>query len=150
MPDKRATQSALNGANSIGPKTPEGLAKCREAAQRLRKQRLTTLLLGESPDAFEAFRAKLHAFWQPENQAEIQMVDDLASSIWILNREIFSKVEPHFDCASRSVYNRSLRACLRKRDRIAIALCERKNARKVLLSQKTNHLTQSKGPTSGS
>lgn len=126
MPDKRTTQSAINGAKSTGPKTPAGLAKCFEAARRLRKPRPTTLLPGEAPDAFEAHRASLHAFWKPENQSEVQMVDELSSIMWILKREMHSNIGEHFNCGSRSVYRRSLRTSIRRRNRIITELCDRK------------------------
>lgn len=115
MLNKRASQSALNGARSTGPKTPEGLARCLEAARRPRKCRIPTLSPGESPERFEAFRARLHSFWQPENQSEIQMVDDLASIMWILDRKMNSTNGPG-----------SLRACLRRQDRLLKALSEKK------------------------
>ncbi len=126
MADKRATQSALNGARSTGAKTPAGLAKCFEAARKLRKPRPTTLLPGEPPEAFEAHRASLHALWQPENQSEIQMVDELSSIMWILKRELNLNMEKILNSGSRSIYNRSLRTSIRRRNRIIIALCDRK------------------------
>lgn len=125
MTDKRATKSAINGANSTGPKTPAGLAKCFEAARRPRKPRLTTLLPGEAPDAFEALRASLHALWQPENLSEVKMVDDLSSIMWILKRERYSNNEQLLNPASRSIYHRSLRASIRRRNRIIEFLCDR-------------------------
>jgi hypothetical protein len=126
MPDKRAIQSAINGAKSNGANTPAGLAKCFEAARKLRKPRPTTLLPGEDPAPYETLRASLHALWQPENAAEVQMVDELSSIMWILKREIDPNKENFIHHGYRSVYSRSLRTSIRRRNRIINVLCDRK------------------------
>jgi len=92
MPDKRATQSKINGAKSSGPKTPEGIAACK-AAGGTRKNRHyhSTLLPGESRADFEADRAALHAMWTPENPLECQAVNELASINWLIKRQYSSR-----------------------------------------------------------
>ena len=92
MPDKRATQSKINGAKSTGPKTPEGKAACKAAGgKRQNRHYHSTILPGESRAAFDADRAALHATWTPENPMECQLVDELASLNWLIKRQYSSR-----------------------------------------------------------
>lgn len=108
MPDKRATQSKKNGANSTGPKTPEGLARCKAAgAKGGRKAHAhTSVLPGESLAAFEAFRAEHHAMWQPANVMEIELADEIAALNWQIKRKFFVRnadLTGHFNAVIQSL-----------------------------------------------
>lgn len=91
MPDKLATQSKHNGAKSKGPKTPAGLAKCKESGAKGSRPRKahTSVLPGESLAEFEAFRLQHHAMWQPANVMEIQVADELTAVNWQIKRKYF-------------------------------------------------------------
>lgn len=147
MIDKRSLTSARNGAKSTGAKTPAGLLRCFEAARRPRRPGLTTLLPGESPDAFEAFRAEIRAYWRPVNEVELELVDNLSVSLWIIQREIHIGASPGFDFLGRSIYHRAVRAHIRNRSRLIARLCDlKKLTRRLPLLLKTNHLPQNQGP----
>ena len=78
MPDKRATQSKLNGSKSTGPTTPEGKARCKESGRKGGRARAhSSVLPGESLAEFEAFRLQHYAMWQPANVMETQLADEL-------------------------------------------------------------------------
>ena len=88
--EKRANQARINGAKSNGPSTPEGKARCSEAARK-RHQAANSTLPGEDPDAFEAARRALHLYIRPVGPIEFQLVDELASLNQKISRKLVSQ-----------------------------------------------------------
>lgn len=93
----RAEAARRNGARSRGPKTPEGLARCAEAAANAARRRAVavnfdcTLLPTESRELLEATTLAELAHWQPASPTERQLVLELVDINWKIRRVRFAQ-----------------------------------------------------------
>ena len=83
----RAESARINGAKSRGPKTPEGLQRCGNAAYKhgLYATRVH-LLPGESNAEFAELQAQMLAYWQPKGFYDELLVEQLTGNIWEMIR----------------------------------------------------------------
>jgi len=86
--EKKAAASRANGAKSRGPKTAEGKAKSSLNAitHGGYSKRPTHLLPWESDEAFKAFSASFHDLFQPANDVEASLVDEMVFARWRMDR----------------------------------------------------------------
>lgn len=83
----RAESARVNGAKSRGPKTEEGRRKCREAAASRGLYAVQTVVLPtESPEAYEALRSMVFAFWSPRSGFETVRAEQIARLTWEARR----------------------------------------------------------------
>ena len=83
----RAEQSRINGAKSSGPKSPETIEKCRQAAlNRGRRQADRHVAIGESPAAYIRQRAAGMDAFYPRNELELALIDEMTEFAWIGQR----------------------------------------------------------------
>ena len=83
---KQIESSRINGARSRGPVTPIGKAT---AAQNSTKHGLCSrdvVLTNEDPEAWESLRQSFLGHWQPVNDMETLMIDELAACQWKILR----------------------------------------------------------------
>ncbi len=86
-PRTRAEQSRINGAKSSGPKSPETIEKCRQAAlNRGRRQADRHVAIGESPAAYIRQRAAGLDTFFPRNELELSLIDEMTEFAWIGQR----------------------------------------------------------------
>src|SRR5262252_1417286 len=91
--EKHSAAARANGALSRGPKTPEG--KARSARNALRHGLLanSVLLTGEDPERLRSlFEGYIERF-QPQDDAEFSLVEQMVSATWRLNRA--TTIETH-------------------------------------------------------
>ena len=86
MPTK-AEQARINGAKSTGPKTPEGLQRCREASVKhgLWVAHVSTLP-HEDQVQYASILTAANDQFRPRNMVEASIVGLLADAIWRANR----------------------------------------------------------------
>ena len=83
---RRIDSSRANGALSKGPLTPEGKERSSMNALRHGLLSATTVLQGESKDAFaELFEQYIQSF-NPEIPVEMDMIEEMASAYWRMRR----------------------------------------------------------------
>lgn len=121
----RAEQSRINGAKSSGPKSPEMIEKCREAARnRGRRQAERHVAIGESPAAYIRQRTAGMDTFFPRNELELALIDEMTEFAWIGQRlrraitaDINSRIERAIDRApedqsfDESVQNGVINSC---------------------------------------
>jgi hypothetical protein len=84
---ERKIQSArLNGAKSKGPKTPEGKRRSSYNAVRHGLLSKCTVLATEDPANFEALLQQFVARFEPLDDVEFGMVEEMASATWRMRR----------------------------------------------------------------
>ncbi|WPB74589.1 hypothetical protein KYC5002_36965 [Archangium violaceum] len=88
---RQAATSAINGAKSHGPKTPEGKATSSLNSIRFGFSAAHLLLPGEDPAAYEAFLDSWFSALAPTTMPEAASVAQLADTSWKLER--LSRVE---------------------------------------------------------
>jgi hypothetical protein len=88
MPSElKSETSRINGAKSLGPKTPEGKeASSRNALKHGFTEAKTFILECESPDEYQEFLAEHMAIHQPATPAEKELVDQMAIARWRIRR----------------------------------------------------------------
>jgi hypothetical protein len=83
----RAEASRKNGAESKGPKTPEGKARAsRNALKHGLRAEHHVVVEGESPEAFAAFEAALVDDLAPEGALQMLLAGRIARAAWRLER----------------------------------------------------------------
>ncbi|MBM3756730.1 MAG: hypothetical protein FJW38_22430 [Acidobacteria bacterium] len=121
----RAERSRINGAKSSGPKSPETIEKCRQAAlNRGRRQADRHVSIGESPAAYIRQRAAGMDTFFPRNELEMSLIDEMTEFAWIGQRlrraitaDINSRIERALDRApedqpfDESVQNGVINSC---------------------------------------
>ncbi len=80
--EARIESSRANGAKSRGPITPEGKAVSSRNAVRHGLMSSTILIDGELPERFETLLASHVAEFQPENETEMMLVENMAVCKW--------------------------------------------------------------------
>jgi hypothetical protein len=91
--DKQAAANRENAQHSTGPRSLEGK---RRVAQNALKHGLTAesvTLPGEDPQAYEAFKAQLHAELDPRSVLEWTLAEQVANKLWRLLR--VPRIEAH-------------------------------------------------------
>ena len=82
----KAESSRLNGAQSHGPQTPEGLARSALNAVTFGITAKTLILQNEDPSQFLEMMNSYVDYLKPSNQVEIDLVSDLVAARWRLRR----------------------------------------------------------------
>ena len=83
---KQQQASKLNGSKSKGPVTPEGKARSSQNAITHGMHARAIVLAGEDDDKYSQLQAEYFNYWQPETIIETDLVNDIATSRWRLNR----------------------------------------------------------------
>jgi hypothetical protein len=84
--DGRSLTSALNGAQSRGPVTPEGKARSSRNNQKHGMHSRAIVLHFESVEAYEALRQQYRADFSPATQSQADLVDEMVAARWRLRR----------------------------------------------------------------
>ncbi len=84
--DKQREASRTNGSKSNGPTTPEGKAVSSRNGVTHGLCSRDVVLGNENPELWQAVRLAFTSHWQPVNERESLMVDDLAATHWKLMR----------------------------------------------------------------
>jgi hypothetical protein len=88
----RAESARINGAKSKGPKTPEGLQRCGNAAYKHGLYATRVYMLpGESNAEYGELQAEFLAYWQPKGFYDKLLVEQLTGNIWEMIRLQASK-----------------------------------------------------------
>jgi hypothetical protein len=90
---KQIAAARRNGAKSNGPVTPEGKARSSQNAVKHGLASSKVRLAGEDEALFEHFRNTALDFWQPADACEIDLVDDLITCRWRLQRLVGYETE---------------------------------------------------------
>src|SRR5690349_11031999 len=83
---RRKLASRANGARSRGPVTPEGKACSAQNAISHGLLAQAVVLKSENPDAFRAHMDDFVLRWQPADQVELGLVEEMAVANWRLRR----------------------------------------------------------------
>ena len=86
MEDRRSLTSAINGAKSHGPTSPEGKAKAARNAEKHGMYSSAVVLHHESADEFALLQESYYLRFLPTTQPESDLVDQLISATWRLRR----------------------------------------------------------------
>jgi hypothetical protein len=90
--DKRAEAARINGAKSRGPKTPEGKARVSQNAFKHGAYAQPGLLLAnEDPSIFHSFRDGFYDKFQPSDDVELALVDEMIFAQWRMRRFWFAQ-----------------------------------------------------------
>ena len=82
----RATINQLNAQKSTGPRTEAGKQRSSRNALRHGLTARTAVLDSEDPEAYQHHCRKFLDEYQPANQTEIELVQELADTSWRLRR----------------------------------------------------------------
>jgi hypothetical protein len=80
------TANRENSRLSTGPRTQEGLAASKLNAIKHGLTSSQAVIHGEDPDAYADLRAELIETWDPDNEIEAILVEQLALATWKLQR----------------------------------------------------------------
>ena len=83
---KQKLASKINGRKSKGPITPEGKARSSQNAVTHGLHARAVVLAGEDPEKYNRFKAAYIAYWNPQSILEDDLITDIVSSRWRLNR----------------------------------------------------------------
>jgi len=83
---KQLDANRRNAQKSTGPRTPEGKATVSLNALQHGLRARRTVLPGENDEAFAQLCADLEAEWQPSTPTERALVEQMATTQWILAR----------------------------------------------------------------
>ena len=86
MEDRRSLTSAINGALSHGPTSPEGKARSARNAEKHGIYSSAVLLHHESKEAFDLLQAGYYQRFHPASQPETDLVDQMVAATWRLRR----------------------------------------------------------------
>ena len=86
MSESRQNSSRLNGAKSNGPVTVEGKARVSENAIKHGLLAKAIVLRWESQELFEAFQRSYMERYQPADDAEYLLVEEIIAAKWRLRR----------------------------------------------------------------
>ncbi len=82
----QARAARANGANSLGPITPEGKLRVAQYAVKHGLLGKALLLRGESAELLEQFRQSFVDLYQPANDGEYLIVEEIVAAKWRLRR----------------------------------------------------------------
>ena len=86
MEDRRSLTSAINGALSHGPTSPEGKARSARNAEKHGIYSSAVLLHHESKEAFDLLQEGYYQRFHPASQPETDLVDQMVAATWRLRR----------------------------------------------------------------
>ena len=86
MEDLRSITSAINGAKSQGPTSPEGKARSARNAEKHGIYSNAIVLSHESGQDFATLRDRYYERFLPANQPESDLVDQMITATWRLRR----------------------------------------------------------------
>jgi hypothetical protein len=75
-----------NAQHSTGPRTPEGIANCKNNATRHGLCAQQIVIKGEDPAAYDALRGELVAQYAPSGELEAMLVEQIVQQWWRLER----------------------------------------------------------------
>lgn len=75
-----------NAQHSTGPRTPEGIAVCRFNATKHGLSGQQIVIKGEDPAEYEEIRASFQSHFNPQNEHEALLVEQVAQNQWRLQR----------------------------------------------------------------
>jgi hypothetical protein len=79
---RRTLASRANGARSRGPKTPQGKERSAQNARRHGLLARCIVLQSESPEAFQAIMTQYVQRFQPADDVEMALVEEMAAAFW--------------------------------------------------------------------
>jgi hypothetical protein len=79
---RRTLASRANGARSRGPKTPQGKERSAQNARRHGLLARCIVLQSESSDAFQAIMTQYIQRFQPADDVEMALVEEMAAAFW--------------------------------------------------------------------
>jgi hypothetical protein len=79
---RRTLASRANGARSRGPKTPQGKERSAQNARRHGLLARCIVLQTESTDAFQAIMTEYIRRFQPADDVEMALVEEMAAAFW--------------------------------------------------------------------
>ena len=82
MVDQRSLTSATNGAQSIGPTSPEGKARSGRNAEKHGMYSSAIVLQNESHEDFAILRDRYYLRFHPADQPESDLVDQMVAATW--------------------------------------------------------------------
>ena len=85
---KQQEAARRNGAKSRGPVTPEGKARSAQNNARHGLTGQTLVLQNEDPEQFRQLQDSYRSHFEPDNEIEKDLVDDLIAARWRLRRAI--------------------------------------------------------------
>jgi len=83
---KRKKIARENGAKAAGTKTPEGIQKSAMNAVRHGLTGKTLVLCNESQAQFDALTQRYIRKFQPQDEVDMELIDDLVAARWRLQR----------------------------------------------------------------
>ena len=83
---KQQLAARINGRKSKGPVTPEGKARSSQNAITHGIHARAVVLSTENAAKYDQLKAEYFAYWQPASIFEADLVSDIATSRWRLNR----------------------------------------------------------------
>ena len=83
---KRKKIARENGAKAAGTKTPEGIQKSAMNAVRHGLTGKTLVLCNESQAQFEALTQRYIRKFQPQDEVDMELIEDLVAARWRLQR----------------------------------------------------------------
>jgi hypothetical protein len=83
---KQRLASKLNGQKSRGPVTAEGKARSARNAIKHGVHAKAVVLGSESQEKYREVQVEYYEFWQPDSLPERDLVNDIVSARWRLNR----------------------------------------------------------------
>ena len=86
MEDQRSLTSAINGAQSAGPVTPEGKTRSSRNSEKHGMYSNAVLLAHECAEAFATHRDGYYQRFLPATPPEKDLVDQMISATWRLRR----------------------------------------------------------------
>jgi hypothetical protein len=84
--DQRSLTSAINGAKSNGPTSPEGKARSARNAEKHGIYSSAVLLHHESKEEFNLLQERYYQRFHPATQPEADLVDQMIAATWRLRR----------------------------------------------------------------
>lgn len=82
MSDRRSITSAINGARSKGPRTPQGKARSSRNREKHAMYSDALILGNESMEEFLSLRSELHENFSPADRVQAGLVDTMAVAMW--------------------------------------------------------------------
>lgn len=80
--EKQIRANRANAAKSRGPKTPAGKARASQNARKHTFNAYSVIAIGEDNNAFDAFLGSYITRFQPADDVEADLVEDLAVAAW--------------------------------------------------------------------
>ena len=86
MTDKQREANRRNALNSTGPRTPEGVEKCKLNSFRHGLRAVQIVVPGENPEEWETHRNAIVDDLAPHGAMELALAEQIAAKLWRLGR----------------------------------------------------------------